>query len=82
MDPGLPPLSKEAPRELRGYTTPLWKRGAFKMIYKACVGYAVAALGGEMTWRAAGIAAGISFLVGSWDLFFGEDQITEVHNGN
>ena len=74
----LPPVTKEPVRRLSGWTTTLWKHPAFRTLYKACVGLTVAALMGEMTWKAAGIAALVAALTSSHEILWHENPVTEA----
>lgn len=76
--PILPPLTKEPVRRLSGWTTSLWKHPAFRTLYKTCVGFAVAALMDQMTWKAAGIAALVAVLSSSHDILWNDNPVTEA----
>lgn len=54
--------------------TPWYRRSSFRSLWKTVTGLAGSALSGLVTWRDAGIAAGLAVLASSWDIFFGEDS--------
>ena len=54
--------------------TPWYRRSSVAALWKTCVGFAGAALAGQMAWRDAGIAAGLAVLGASTDILFGPDS--------
>jgi hypothetical protein len=55
-------------------STPWYRRSSFKSLWKTVTGLAGSALSGLMTWKDAGVAAGLAVIASSWDILFGEDS--------
>jgi hypothetical protein len=61
--------------ELRAVVrTPLRRNQAFKAWWKSCTGLLLPVSLGEMSLKAYGIAVGVSFAVGSWEILFGVEE--------
>lgn len=52
-------------------TNKWYQRSAFAALWKSITGFAVLALTGTETWKAAGTSAAVALLMSSWDIFFG-----------
>lgn len=61
--------------------TPLHRRSSFKSLWKTVTGLAGSALSGLMSWRDAGVAAGLAVIASSWDLLFGEESFRDDPKG-
>lgn len=62
--PATPPMTE----------TPWYKRSSVGALWKTCVGFATTALAGGMSWKDAGVAAGVAVLGASYDILFGPDS--------
>lgn len=54
--------------------TPWYRRSSVAALWKTCVGFAITALSGGMSWEAAGVASGVAILGASTDILFGADS--------
>lgn len=54
--------------------TPWHRRSSVAATWKTIVGFVVAAISGQMSWRDCGLASAVAILGASTDIFFGADS--------
>lgn len=71
-EPAMTPPDVPAPPPM--IETPWYRRSSVGALWKTCTGFAITALSGGMSWKDAGVAAGVALLGASYDILFGPES--------